>query len=235
MWEKIEDKITYCIGDIASFVWVWLVKLFVFLKGEENSQYLISELKTFCDKQLVFFSAEYNAVHFLDSCIWLNTDLDRKNDKGDTPLILACRRGSNRTIKLLLDHGADTELTDIYGLTAFENAMKGFHFNTMKLLLEYDIMIFPDSRKNDYDLNIPIVFEKFNLVELLLKAGVNPNYTSKNIAPLHAAVAERKYKLIELLLEHGADANIKDSKGRTPIVYCTNHKLRNILLKYGAK
>ncbi len=81
------------------------------------------------------------------------------------------------------------------------------------------------------------------VVELLLKHGVNPNIQRKNgDTALFAHIMfglprNADSKITELLLKHGADPNIKNDNGDSTLnwaCYRRNSKVVELLLKYGA-
>ena len=83
-------------------------------------------------------------------------------------------------------------------------------------------------------------------IKILLKYGADINYTLKEdpMAPypsdtfkgkssLYFAVATKNYELTEFLLQNNADPNLVDAKGKTPLGYAFDHKLTELLLRYG--
>jgi ankyrin repeat protein len=140
-------------------------------------------------------------------------------------------------IKLLIDHGADVNILNNRNRNPLE-----------KLLLETDlsdniytitkILISAGIKLKDKLLYKVIQMVKskdkiYNIVELLLKSGLNPNYLNHpiNNTPLHIACAiyesnsNKIYKdLIFLLLTYGGDLTIKDKNGKTPIDYSPKFK-----------
>lgn len=66
-----------------------------------------------------------------------------------------------------------------------------------------------------------IVMKRITTVELLLKAGANPNLPSAQGTPLNHAVTSASYPdIVALLIKYGADVNLvyeKDTEKRTPL------------------
>ncbi len=88
------------------------------------------------------------------------------------------------------------------------------------------------ARKSDY-----------NKVELLLKAGINPNKSwrndkqKKNVYALHNTAGFGEPKMVKLLVDNGADLNLLDEKGESALIYAIqNSKTENvkILIEIGA-
>ncbi|XP_047517308.1 ankyrin repeat domain-containing protein 54-like [Pieris napi] len=64
------------------------------------------------------------------------------------------------------------------------------------------------------------------LVEKLLQAGADPNYTDKHLrSPLHLAACRGYTDVVKILIKYGANPNIKDTLGNTPLhlAACTSH------------
>lgn len=83
----------------------------------------------------------------------------------------------------------------------------------------------------------------FNKVELLLKAGVNPNSSwknekqKKNIFALTNTAGYGKTGMVKLLLENGADINLQDENGETALMYAIqtgNKETIKLLIDNGA-
>lgn len=83
----------------------------------------------------------------------------------------------------------------------------------------------------------------YNKVELLLKAGVNPNKSwrnekqKKNIYVLHNTAGFGESKMVKLLLDSDADINLLDEKGESALIYAIqNNKTETvkILIERGA-
>jgi ankyrin repeat protein len=138
------------------------------------------------------------------------------NNLGQTPLILAAKHmenGRTACIKLLIDFGADTNITDKYGYTALMYAFKHLW----------------GAWEKDYQ-----------AIALLLKAKANPNIVLKDIRwdgyerdwqmPLHFAADKNDLELAQLLLAHNASTDSVDKYGRKPIDYAKSSDAMKQLL-----
>jgi ankyrin repeat protein len=93
-------------------------------------------------------------------------------------------------------------------------------------------------------LGLAAFFGHTGLVRMLLDAGADPNFVSKNrmrVTPLHSAVANRDatkaYDMATLLVKHGANVNVVQEGGWTPLQQAAAHgyaRLVEFLLKAGA-
>ena len=135
--------------------------------------------------------------------------INQYSHDGWTPLHLAAFFGYIDSVKLLLEHGADTELK------SKSNIAMG---NT--------------------PLHAAVASNRKGIVELLIKKGANVNarQTPGNFTPLHIA-SFGNADLVKLLISKGADVNARTDTGKTPLAIATqnNHKpIIDLLRKHGA-
>ncbi|MFP3903885.1 MAG: ankyrin repeat domain-containing protein, partial [Armatimonadota bacterium] len=78
----------------------------------------------------------------------------------------------------------------------------------------------------------------YEILELLLEWGADPNRTSAGATALHRALYNRQSNdLIRLLLDNGADVNARNQSGRTPLEIAVNRGYSDtaaLLKSYGA-
>lgn len=76
------------------------------------------------------------------------------------------------------------------------------------------------------------------LVEILLKAGADPNRKLLNgFAPLHYAASEENYPIAKALLAGGADSNVRNLDGETPLIFAARegeNDMTALLIENGA-
>jgi len=130
----------------------------------------------------------------------------------------------------LIDHGADKECSDLYGLTPLHAAAARDQVEAPRLLLQHnaDTEAHAAGWYGDTPLHRASNHGYHNVVRLLLSHGANINArTMDGSTPLHAASCYPRFEDVEmregrlavarLLLEHGVDVGAKDSKGRTAL------------------
>jgi uncharacterized protein len=80
----------------------------------------------------LWYAVEQHDYKLTEALVNAGADVNRRGPHETTPLHLACLFGSQRTIQLLLAHGARADLKDDRGVTAAEVALK-WHPNLRNL------------------------------------------------------------------------------------------------------
>lgn len=139
-------------------------------------------------------------------------DLNARFGYNQTPLMEAVNKWEGDCIKILLEAGADINLQDTDGFTALMKAVRWP--GCVKMLLNFGADI--DLKdNNDWTALVHATdCGSITSVEILLKAGANPNvhpYAIINYASLSG------YGL-SVLLEAGADPNLQNRRGWTALM-----------------
>lgn len=126
-------------------------------------------------------------------------DLNAADHKGQSPLMLACSKGSRASLACLLHSGADPNIPNPDGRSLLWTYAE-------KHLERFSTSLSPDT------------------ANLLLEYGANPNATinvpidDTGDSMLHRAVSTAQgSKLLPALLRHGADVSARNKNGQTPI------------------
>ena len=125
-------------------------------------------------------------------------DINRHNDLGKTPLATAMSFLVDKSIKFLLENGADYKMTSgserflpiYYGIPHGRESIR-----CVELLLNYIEQ--KEGRKGVVDY-------------------INSNDNLEGFTTLHKACLARHYDAVKLILECGADPDIRDKEGRKP-------------------
>lgn len=108
------------------------------------------------------------------------------------------------------------ELVDRYGLYETEDYPRGSYLLTKALLHKHP-----------------------NVAMLLLRKGAEVNCRRSDCTyacfPLHLACKNGYQQIARELIERGANVNLKDNRGRTPLYYCDNIEMVELLLVKDAR
>ncbi|KAK5088796.1 hypothetical protein LTR05_003018 [Lithohypha guttulata] len=134
---------------------------------------------------------------------------DNRHTKYDTALVAAASNGHLEVVSLLLDHGADIELTGNHKLTALAEAVSNGNLQVVSLLLDYgaDIEVI-----DNHGLLILIAAASnghLEVVSLLLDHGADIEVTgSHGLTALIAAARSGKLECVKLLVNRGANVHV---------------------------
>jgi ankyrin repeat protein len=161
------------------------------------------------------FTATFrNRPHLLSYLIKKGADMNARDTKGDTALLLACKSKCFKAAKILIENGANLDEKDMHGSAPLHIVHK-----------------FKSSSDFSY-----FQFEHFRL---LMEKGADVNITdNKGKTPLHKAVEANDEDLACLLLKKGADSTIEDNIGRDPLFLAfdsLNISIFEELVSQGAK
>lgn len=168
------------------------------------------------------------------------TELEKKDNLGKTPIILAASKGENEIVELLLRYKSNISATDKRGLTALLDASLNGFSRTAKVLIEKNANICHVD--NDGRTALFIACEKGyqKIVEMLVK--INQDIIAMcdwhQKSPFYIACAEGRLTIANMLFECGADINLLDEDEKSPIYAACqrgHEKIVQFLLKKGAK
>ena len=172
------------------------------------------------------------------------------------PIMVATEEDELEIVKLLLKHGANPDARSGHGATPLICACSNDYVSIAKYLLEnyrkqlnvyHRIKPDPssDSRTDVTALEFACGFGHYEIAELLLDHGVNPNHGRKFMTggwtPLHAAAAGNELEIVQLLIARGADLTARTfplfsgrALGHTPLSIAREYghkKVVNALLE----
>ena len=126
------------------------------------------------------------------------TDLNVSNENGETCLMMACEKGSNEIVRILLDEGADPNIADKNGVTPLMIACRRGQDRIVPLLLKKSVSVDAPNGDGDTATHICLKFYK--------------DYDGHK-------------KCLELLLATGAHLEAKNNAGETPVVVGLKNKV----------
>jgi len=192
--------------------------------------------------QLHFAVQEHQAER-VKEMLRTGADVNTRDRRGATPLMVAARWGHNDLIQLLIEAGAKVDAKDRaspveYGRrTALYHACMLGRISTVRLLLGNGAD--PDSITQGGHTPLSDVITiggNKDIIRLLLEHGANPDGPEKCFEPPVVAAAGRSdLGLLTELLKRGADPNRTGSLGELALGYTSSVVCARLLLQYGAR
>ena len=129
--------------------------------------------------QTIFDAARSNDVRSIQAYIDQKADLNQKDDRGYTALILATYNQSPEAAELLLSHGASPEAGDGTGRTALMGASFQGDDQCVQLLLKYGARIDATDANGATALMYAVEFGRKSVIRTLIAAHANSTLKDK--------------------------------------------------------
>lgn len=120
----------------------------------------------------LFLAVQEGALKVADALIaWPKTQVEWRNDKDESPLMIASIRGHKEIVRKLIARDADVNKP---GWTPLHYAATSGHLEIMRILLEEHAFIDAESPNKSTPLMMAAKYGSMEAVKLLLEAGADP-------------------------------------------------------------
>ena len=197
------------------------------------------------------YRSQEDGVRVAQLLLERGADVNTRRHDHQTPLHVASYFGNVEIVRLLLDHGADSEANaegdygskPLHSLSCGKFKYQEDGVRVVELLLDRGADV--NTRRDDHwtPLHLATICGKFDIAQLLIDRGAEVNAVDNfGKTPLHE-VSRNKYepqedgvRIAQLLLDHGADVNAKSSAGDTPLTLASRSENIELaeLLKHSA-
>lgn len=228
-WLKMKEGTYYTNNNIESF----LKDLREQLVQISSFGIPIERMKDFNEFQgsnLIHIAAEEGRLDTIKSLIASNEDVNRVNNKNETPLHYAAEGGFLEIVEYLLEQGANVNSVNNEEETPLHVAAYFGYLKVVQHLLEMNANVDAVNNENETALHMAARFGYTKVVNVLLKHGANVNAVNQiNVTPLHLASQEGHFEIVQFLLQHGADVNLLDNNSKTALDLAVQEGLSEII------
>jgi len=158
-------------------------------------------------------------------------NINVRNEKGTTLLILAIESQKYEIANMLIEHDTKIDTPDVLGTTALMYALsaKGNTIYLIKHLLDKGANPNARTKKGFTPLFYALHNDSLLALNLLLEKGADPTIKADDdLTVLHESAANGNAKAVRMLLPYFKDLSIKDSKGYTPLMYAKENDKREV-------
>jgi len=174
-----------------------------------------------CSSECIKWDTIISIIKFLLKQPGIN--VNAQNNKGYTPLMLACYKHNETVAQLLIQHGVDVNISTYKKVTPLMMACQNRSFILVDLLIKHGAQV---DVQNDLNSDTALIivsrfYYSYNIIKKLLVDGkANPNICNKdNETALTHSCNSNNIEHIKLLVENGADINVQEGKkGLTPLM-----------------
>ncbi|WP_271766700.1 ankyrin repeat domain-containing protein [Aquimarina algiphila] len=162
---------------------------------------------------------------------WLLSKGVELNDKDSPSILMASSNCEPKTVKLLIEKGANVNAKHRIGKTAMSEALYANNYENISLLLKSGYEIDKDGQS----LRQAVATKQMQAIGIFITNGVDVNFCKPNMVypnnptPVHLASNYNDLNTFKFLVEHGADITIKDKYGERPYNCAVKNKNKEMI------
>ncbi len=169
------------------------------------------------EKTLLHLAAQRGDADEIRQQLTRSPVVDARDLEAMTPLHVASRFGHPAVVRLLIDNGADPQLTTHKNWTALHHASRRGNPEVVRILLDHvDANVV--TQRGATPLFLACQVGSTETVTLLLARAADVHIAPDTEAtPLYSAASKGHLRIVEILLEHGAQVDARKRGGWTPL------------------
>ncbi len=190
-----------------------------YLNIQEASNLIITlkeKIKQSLSKKLLDATLQ-NQKEVVAMLIGSRTDINKKNEEGDTAIRIAVWQGYTEIAKLLIGAGANLEEQNETGDTLLLLAIWQGHGKMVAMLSKLVENINQKNNNGDSPLLLAISKDSKEMVECLIKAGADIELAEAGDTPLLHAIRKGNRYIVEILIKAGANLSARDKSGNSAV------------------
>ncbi len=153
---------------------------------------------------------------------------DQNPDKGFTPLHIALKNQHFNCVKLLLEAGAQYDITDKTGKTAIDVCLQKPNAEIRRLVLDHILGKYLTDDDKDINKALRVASDNGDIpaLKFLLAHGADINGAGPKTGKtaLHQATQKQHVAAVDFLIESGANPEITDNSGKKAIDYAKGNQ-----------
>ncbi|MCW8890892.1 MAG: ankyrin repeat domain-containing protein [Sedimenticola sp.] len=181
-------------------------------------------------------AVERGDINQIERHVQAGSDINRPNNRGETPLHLAATQGSYVIAKLLVKSGADIDTLDNTGNSALNRSVLNGHTQITGYLIKQGAKHEPTQLLH---LAVEAGVKDRDIIPLLIELGAEINQqNAAGETPLTAAITAKNRVLVKLLVSSGADVNLANAAGERPLAIAEqqgDQDIQRLLQRNGAE
>lgn len=216
---------------------------------QENDRKKVEELlDSGVDINCLFYAYTplQHAIHlgFEDLGLYLierGADIYKQHNKSDaSPLEGAVKKKLKRIIAILLEKGADPNMSSTTGDPLIYHSLERDYIDILRLLVQGKVNTNTENSQGVSPLFLAAKINEPKVCQVLLEGGADVNFQYsqlQNQTPLIVATANELTDVVKVLLKNGCNVNLQDSDGWTALWHAysnSDEELMTFLLKSGA-
>ena len=176
----------------------------------------------------------------LQAIIDHGADVNVANKDNVTALMIACQTGNASAINVLLNAGADPNISGFEAFTCLHYAvLGGCSKDALQTVINNGADVNATDKKNRSALNLACDIGNVDVIDVLLKAGADTNICEAfngNTCLHDAVIASCSQETLKAIIDHGADMNAANKNGATALIIACQERIIsaiNVLLQAG--